>query len=62
MTEWTANSTTQITVLQGGMGDWSWEGCRDAVGLGLDLKNEEDLARGGRAPRTRRTFKKRETV
>ena len=44
---------TQVTVLQESMGEWSWEGCRDAMGLGLDLKNEKDLARGGelgRAP------------
>lgn len=53
ITEWTANSMTQVTVLQESMGEWSWEGCREAMGLGLDLKNEKDLARGGelgRAP------------
>jgi len=40
ITEWTANSMTQITVLQESMGEWSCEGCREAMGLGLDLKNE----------------------
>lgn len=40
LTEWTANSRTQITVLQEGMREWSREGCREAVWLGLALKNE----------------------
>lgn len=40
LTEWTANSRTQITVLQEGTGEWSQEGCREAVRLGLALKNE----------------------
>lgn len=38
ITEWTTDSMTQTIVLQEYMGEWSWEGYREAVGLGLDLQ------------------------